>query len=601
MMTKKILIAICVLIIVVVLFGGCLQRPKPTTTMTKCGNGICESGEDGYNCPGDCCTSGDGLCREGCIPENDNDCEVEIPTIPAKVKVEIICTDGIDNDGDGLIDNEDGDCWSREPVFMEDFDPLLTFEDLHGLLPSLKECGIKTIELLPVVEHCNSEDNGYRWMVRDYFKLDPARGSQDDLENFLAGAHQMEMKVVMMISPEDSGPPKLLQKSLLGKRGYDKERKGGYGYLYQMEHPEKRILLRNFKGEFACHPVGWGYSVDLSSEDVIALWERIFNHIMEFGFDGLRLDSPAQNYCRQGETLYIWCQGYPCPDPVVEDPSSLDFYRRLKEMLRPDQVFISESPSLSEHQFKWFCNFPYYPPYTDLDEVAQVSEDYGFTPVLLRMVFSAESPQNKKLKDFLFKIVAPTEEEIRSEDLTEWINTQYSEHVLYNRERFRFVRNWNYLQLEILEFISNDPRYLPAVTLTCTVRGVPKVTHYELFGHPMEKWFFPWAKNPPTMRYAHWKKVLNIRSKSNALKYGSIENVWISGDNTYAYLREYEDEKVIIVLSFLDKEAASMLDLSFLPIGTVLYDELNDEIFTVDNPENFKISVPRHGSRILIL
>lgn len=600
-MTKKILIAICVLIIVVVLFGGCLQRPKPPTTMAECGNGICESRENGYSCPEDCCTSGDGLCREGCIPENDNDCEAEIPIIPAKVKVETICTDGIDNDGDGLIDNEDGDCWSREPVFMEDFDPLLTFEDLHGLLPSLKECGIKTVELMPVFEHCNSKKKGYRWMVRDYFKLDPARGDLADLENFLAGAHQMDMKVATTISPEDSTPPKLLRKSLLGEQGYDKEGKGGDAYRYQMEHLEKRILLRNAEEELASHPIGWGYAVDCSSEDVITLWEEIFKHIMGLGFDGLRLDSPAKNYCHQGETVYIRCQGYPCPDPVEGDHSSLDLYRRLKELLQPNQAFMSESPSLTEHQFKWLCDFPYYHPYTDLDEVAQVSEDYGFTPILLRMVLSAESPQNNKLKDALFKIVAPTKEEIRSEDLTEWINTQYSEHVLYNRERFRFVRNWNYLQFVIFRFISNDPRYLPAVTLTCTIRGVPKVTYYELFGHQWENLFFPGAKNPPSMRYEHWRKVLNIRSKSNALKYGSIENAWKSGDNTYAYLREYEDEKVIIVLNFLDKEATSTLDLSFLPEGAVLYDELNNEKFTVDNPENFKISVPGYGSRILIL
>ncbi|MCK4809904.1 MAG: alpha-glucosidase C-terminal domain-containing protein [Candidatus Omnitrophica bacterium] len=92
---------------------------------------------------------------------------------------------------------------------------------------------------------------------------------------------------------------------------------------------------------------------------------------------------------------------------------------------------------------------------------------------------------------------------------------------------------------------------------------------------------------------------MNIRGKSNALKYGSIENVWESGDNTYAYLREYEDEKVIVVMNFLNREAISYLDLSFFPKGTVLYDELNNERFTVSNSSNFKISIPKHGSRIL--
>jgi hypothetical protein len=377
---------------------------------------------------------------------------------------------------------------------------------------------------------------------------------------------------------------------------------GGYGYLYQTEHPEKQVLLRNLNGEFAVHPIGWGYAVDLSSEDTIALWEDISKHIIGFGFDGLRLDSPAQNYCHQGETVYVRCQNIPCPDPVDGDHSSLDLYLRLKELLRPDQVFISESPSLTEHQFKWLCEFPYYHPYTDLDEVAQVSEDYGFTPILLRAVLSAESPQKKKLEEALFKIVAPTEEEIRSEDLTVWINMQYAEHILYNRERFRFVRNWNYLQIEIFRFISTDPRYLPAVTLVCTVPGVSKVTYYELFGHEWENLFFPGARNSSSIRYEHWKKVLNIRNSNNALKYGTVENVWKSGDNTYAYVREYEDEKVVVVINFLDKEATSYLDLSFLQAGTVLFDELSGVgEFVVSEPGDFKVSIPKYGSRILVL
>jgi|GEM_PF-677882 len=43
--------------------------------VSECGNQICESGEDGHNCPQDCCVSGDGICRDGCTSENDDDCE----------------------------------------------------------------------------------------------------------------------------------------------------------------------------------------------------------------------------------------------------------------------------------------------------------------------------------------------------------------------------------------------------------------------------------------------------------------------------------------------------------------------------------------------
>lgn len=81
-MDKKNLIIIGILVIAIVLLMGCIHRPKPTTTttlVTECGNGVCESGEDGFNCPEDCCVSGDGICRYGCTSENDDDCVSECP------------------------------------------------------------------------------------------------------------------------------------------------------------------------------------------------------------------------------------------------------------------------------------------------------------------------------------------------------------------------------------------------------------------------------------------------------------------------------------------------------------------------------------------
>jgi hypothetical protein len=49
-----------------------------------------------------------------------------------------------------------------------------------------------------------------------------------------------------------------------------------------------------------------------------------------------------------------------------------------------------------------------------------VSEDYGFTKLLQEHI-------------------AITNPDIDSEELVNWINTQYEEHVLYGRERFRFI------------------------------------------------------------------------------------------------------------------------------------------------------------------
>ena len=150
--------------------------------------------------------------------------------------------------------------------------------------------------------------------------------------------------------------------------------------------------------------------------------------------------------------------------------------------------------------------------------------------------------------------------------------------------------------------VVNGSSYYPSVVLVSTIPGVPYVGLYELFGSRLADKLHGISGDSiatAPKRRAFWKKVLNIRNRSNALKYGTIENVWKSGDNIYAYLRKYKNEKVIVVINFLNKQATSILNLSFLSKGTILHDKLNNETFIVDNPNNFKISVPAYGARIL--
>ncbi len=100
-----------------------------------------------------------------------------------------------------------------------------------------------------------------------------------------------------------------------------------------------------------------------------------------------------------------------------------------------------------------------------------------------------------------------------------------------------------------------------------------------------------------------YKKVFKIRNSFPALKYGGVEsisNIWKSGDNIYAYLRSCKFESIIVAVNLLNRVAVSMLDLSFLAKRAVLYDELNNEEFTVNDPDKFRISVPAYGARILM-
>ncbi len=467
---------------------------------------------------------------------------------------------------------------------MEDFKPERSFKNLEEIAPELKDIGIKTIELLPFWDHPSywtaDMSDFTRWGVRDYSKLDPKRGGEGELLGFITAAHNFGLKIVPVLDITTTFPPSNICKRRIipGYRlYYDTDGSGGYYYQYQMAHPEKEILLKNENGEFDCAPTGFGFVVNQDSKDFIELVEELYKkQILGRGFDGLRLDAPVVNHCVRGEKIDFNGKIYGCLDPVAERHSPLPLYRKLREIKPSDQVFFSEHTTTELMFYDYQVKYPYYSFNPDMDEVADAAEGYEF---------------EKILKDILLNKVTPS-------GLIKWINNQP---ILYNRQRFRMIRNWNNAGKVFIKFIANDPRYYPAVTLTSTIPGIPKVSDYELFGGKyVDQNYKIKPTNSPGSRKKHWKRVLAIRNFNNAFKYGDIKNVWKSGDETYAYSRTYKNETVVVVINFRSKIVSSVLDLPFKP-GALLYDELSNESFVVGNPNFFRITLPPYSSRILIL
>lgn len=510
--------------------------------------------------------------------------KITTPAIPSapEVKVETICTDGIDNDGDGSIDNEGGDCWIREgAVFAEDYRPLRTFKNLTALAPQLKDIGVKTIEMFGLWAHGNAQYPGYRWATSDFSKLDPARGDETEFKAFLDDAHSKGLKIIPLVAATISfAPSSVCEAKTCQKAQYDLDKNGGGAlYKYWEENKSRDIFLKNKNGDFSCDFAGYGYIPDLESKDVVNFFKKFYNEqISDRKLDGIRIDTPIVHSCEEGEKVYQDCNlSCVCPDPSTKQQDTMAFFRILSELKQPNQVFISESYYSHARSSNWFCSYPYYPPDTDLDEVAAVSEGYEFEYILGTRI----------LRNLL-----------ASSQYVDWINNQP---IKYNRQRFRMIRNMNGVDELSIKFVSLDKRYYPAVTLAVTTPGVPKVTDYELFGNKdYDDNYKIIATNIPESRASHWKKVLNIRNFNNALKYGDIKNVWKSGDNIYAYSRTYGNETVIVIINFNSKQAESVLDIPF-DKGTQMTDELSGETFNVGDPINFNINVPAYDSRILTI
>lgn len=144
------------------------------------------------------------------------------------------------------------------------------------------------------------------------------------------------------------------------------------------------------------------------------------------------------------------------------------------------------------------------------------------------------------------------------------------------------------------DFYSSHPElHKVGAVLITTVPGFPHIYHREIF--PLGGID---AINEEVFNL--YKKLLSIRGKFDALKKGSIENMWKEGDNAYAYMREYGNEKVFVALNFQAKEISVILELP-VKNGSTLYDLLNEERFRVNDSANFKVDLPAYGARILTL
>jgi len=497
-------------------------------------------------------------------------------------KIESICTDGIDNDNDGLIDNEDGDCWIREGVIYEThpyYYPNHSFKEITQQIPKLADLGVKTIWLLPIWEHAGNEPpHRFIYTINDYYKIDPAYGTPEDLKELVDTAHQYNLKVILdfvtCCTPKGSvawnnnftfmiSLPELQKKAEeLGwelEHGVRGEDKIVYYNCEEKEYVEKYTTCEvcgEIIGEdvvMAHYPVAsWGWAIDRTNPEVIDYFTKVAEYyVKEYDIDGWRVDAPQNNWN---------------PKIISGDHSAIRLLRNVKRAItevKPNAILLAEVPAPSP----------------------------GGVPEFDEMCEASCSPLGLQ---FLIK-------RWTSEDLVNYIK---NEKIQYGRTRARFMEGHGTPRInKLLEQQGKPQLGKPLLVLISTLPGVPMIQAGQEIGETKKYNENPqvdWANGDYELR-KFYKKVFSIRNNNNALKYGTIENVWKSGDNTYAYLREYENESVVVVINFLNKTATSILNLSFLPEGAILHDELNNETLTVNNPGNFKISVPKYGARILTL
>jgi len=468
----------------------------------------------------------------------------------------------------------DGTIYETHPYYY----PNHSFKEITEQIPSLADLGVKTIYLMPIWEQPPGDENYTSiYHTYDYYKINPVYGTPQDLKELINTAHENNMKVLFDLVTcctwngnviwTKNGTFSLLISELQQKAtelGWTLQQSivNGDIYLYSNCSIKNRKTVCDFAGKIVDdrvillqYPqVGSGFAIDRTNPDIINYFTDVATYyVTNYDIDGWRVDVPTDNWN---------------PDVISGNHSSQELLRKIKNEItrvKPDAILISEWPTVDKIKPSEL------PISTELDEEAEASYSYYFYYHL------GETVRGKKLYDIIG-----------------------NENISFNRTRIRFSESHDTFQRmnKIVPRLNK-----PLTVLISTVPGIPMVQAGQEIGATEEFFINPqvdWINGDYELRN-FYKKVFDIRNNNTALKYGSMKNVWNSSNNIYTYLRSYNNESAIIIVSFVDTEAVSTFDVSFLNTGTILYDALNEEQFIINDPKTLNISVPPFGSRILIL
>ena len=470
----------------------------------------------------------------------------------------------------------DGPIYEAHPYYFDG-----TFNGITQAIPRIADLGVKTLYLMPIwqqpegfpTDKARHLRNVYR--IPDYTQIDPLYGTPEDLKRLVATAHQNGLKVLFDLilnnTPEGSvifnnGWVHTIRLSDIETRVQSAGARLEQRTVNGQEHVFYGCVQR--QGRQLCEVGGmvvgdqvrllhfprveWGFAPDYTNPELIDYVANLgVSYVREYDIDGWRVDAPGDNWN---------------PKLVSGDHSITQLLTRLKlamASVKPDTVLLCETASVARQA----------DPPPVLDGVCDAAYSQAFYIAVAQGEFPESNPQH--LTDLLA-----------------------AERVGKGGGRVRYLESHDTPRIADLA----PGLEKPYLAMIATIPGIPMIQAGQELGAT--------ARYGPDLQidwqgggtdlWAFYQRVFTIRNGSDALKFGSIENVWRSGDPLYAFLRQAPNEQVVVAINFQDREATAALSLP-LRSGATLEDVLNNETFTVDRPQELQITVPGRGVRIMIV
>ncbi|MDH7556046.1 MAG: maltose alpha-D-glucosyltransferase [Candidatus Methanosuratincola sp.] len=504
------------------------------------------------------------------------------------------------SEGDGL--------WYKDAIIYElhvrsffdsNGDGIGDFKGLTKKLDYLSDLGVTAIWLLPFYPS-PMKDDGYD--ISDYFGVDPRYGTLKDFKEFVRAAHERGMRVITeLVLNHTSDQHPWFQAARRAKKGSPKREY----YVWSSDpnkYGEARIIFKDFEtSNWALDPVSGEYywhrfyshqpDLNYDSEEVRRKIFEVVDFWLGLGVDGLRLDAVPYLFEREGTN----CENLP------ETHQFLKELRRHIDSKFKNRMLLAEANQWHSDAMMYFgkgdeCHMAFHFPLMPRMYMAIFLEDRF--PIVDILESSLGIPEGCQWALFLRNHDELTLEMVTDEE------RDYMYRAYTNNKQARINLG---IRRRLAPLMENDRRKMELMNLLLlTLPGTPVIYYGDEIGMgdnfylgdrngvrtPMQwsaelnagfskanpqKLHLPVIVDPEYHYEAvnvenqkknqsslFWwmKRAINVRKHFKAFGRGEIEFLYPENSKILAFIRKYQDERVLVVANLSKKPQVVELDLS---------------------------------------
>jgi maltose alpha-D-glucosyltransferase/alpha-amylase len=506
------------------------------------------------------------------------------------------------------------------------------FRGLTQKLDYLQDLGVSALWILPFYPS-PLRDDGYD--IADYYTVNPIYGTLDDFKEFLDEAHRRSLRVITeLVINHTSDQHPWFQRARRAKPG-SKER----DYYVWSDNSDKyrdaRIIFRDFEtSNWTWDPVAQAYywhrfyshQPDLNFEHPVVHEEivRVLDFWLGMGVDGLRLDAIPYLYEREGTN----CENLP------ETHVYLKSLRAHVDKKYGDRMLLAEANQWPEDAVKYFgagdeCHMAFHFPLMPRLFMSVRMEDR--TPILDILEQTPAIPESCQWAMFLRNHDELTLEMVTEEER----DYMYRMYAADQRARINLG-----IRRRLAPLLNNDRRRIELLNaLLLSMPGTPVIYYGDEIGMgdniylgdrngvrtPMhwssdknagfsranpQRLYLPIILDPEYHYEAvnveaqqsnssslFWwmKRILGLRQRWSALGRGNLRFLQPENRKILVFVREHENQRVLVVANLARHAQAVDLDLSewkgFVPVelfGSTRFPAIADGAYRLTvNPHAF--------------